>query len=703
MARYAMLAICGALIAASGCTRATHGGAALSYVDDSKGHDWPGYGRTFGEQHFSPLSEINAGDVSRLGLAWSMDLDQENSVTQPIEVAGVLYFVTGYGVVHAVDAATGKPLWRYDPETWRRAGKKLRDAWGTRGLAWWNGKIYAGAQDGRLYALDARTGKLVWSAMTVAPDDMNYITGAPRVFAGKVIVGFGGADVGPARGYVSAYDAETGKLLWRWYTVPGNPAKGFENKAMEMAAKTWAGEWWKDGGGGTVWNAISYDPVADTVFIGTGNGTPWNIKARSKGLGDNLFLCSIVALDGKTGSYKWHYQVNPGETWDYTATMDMALATLKIDGRDRKVLMTAPKNGFFYVIDRTNGKLISAEPITKVSWASKIDLATGRPVENPAARYPNGSVFVMWPRTAHSWNPMAYSPATGLAYIPVLKKADSWEDFGLEHDAWRAASPLSTGQAAAIRNPFPATDDPENGTSWLQAWNTRAQKLAWKRQTPGPVNGGVMATGGGLVFQGQLDGAFNAYAADTGKLLWSFQTHAPVIAPPISYEAGGRQYVTVLTGMGTSFALMGPPLANYRIDFRTQPRRVLTFVLDANKQLPPPVKDTLTPVADPGYRPDEAQEKLGARVFGIRCAPCHGIGAIAAGAAPDLRTSSVPLSSEAFQHVVREGALLPAGMPRFEELSDAELGQLRQYIRAQAAAWRAGPGAGGQVVATAAH
>jgi quinohemoprotein ethanol dehydrogenase len=657
--------------------------------DDHDDADWAGYGRTFSERHFSPLDQITVRNVDRLGLAWSMDLDQENSVTQPIEVDGVLYFVTGYGIVHAADAISGRALWRYDPETWKRAGKKLRDGWGTRGLAWWNGRIYFGTQDGRLIALDASTGTPVWSVMTVRSDDMNYITGAPRVFDGKVIVGFGGADVGPARGYVTTYDAATGKQLWRWYTVPGNPREGFENKAMAMAAKTWFGEWWKYGGGGTVWNAISYDADTDTVYIGTGNGSPWNIKARSAGKGDNLFLCSIVALDGKTGAYRWHYQVNPGETWDYTATMEMALADLDIDGHNRKVLMTAPKNGFFYVIDRIDGQLISAEPITKVNWASKIDLKTGRPVEDPMARYPDGSVFIMWPKTAHSWNPMAYSSKTRLAYIPVQIKAESWQDKDVADEAWQRNSPLSTAQAAAIRNPFPKVDDPEDGTSRLEAWDPRAQKLVWSHQTPGPVNGGVLATGGDLVFQGQLDGRFNAYAADSGKPLWSFQTNAPVMAPPISYSVNGQQYVTVLTGMGTSAALMGPPLAAYRIDFRTQPRRVLTFALGGDKSLPPPLPSTLNPVQDSDYRPDDAQSARGVHLFGSRCSACHGIGAIAAGAAPDLRTSSVPLSAEAFAKVVRDGGLLSAGMPRFEELDDAELADIREYIRSRAADWRA--------------
>jgi quinohemoprotein ethanol dehydrogenase len=579
--------------------------------DGSSGADWAGYGGTFGEQH-SPLREVSARNVGRLGLAWSMDLDSGNPVTAPLAVGGTLYFVTGYSVVHAVDAATGRLLWLYDPKAPEAAGKKLRQGWGSRGLAWGDGKIYVGTHDGRLIALDAAHGTPRWSAMTVTKDDARYITGAPRVVGGKVLIGFGGADVGPTRGYVSAYDADTGHLAWRWFTVPGNPGDGFENDAMAMAAGTWYGEWWRYGGGGTVWNAMSYDPQTGTLFLGIGNGSPWNHKARSAGRGDNLFLCSIVALDLKTGRYKWHYQINPGESWDYNAAMDMALAEISINGHSRKVLLTAPKNGFFYVIDRTTGKLVSAEPFAKVNWASEIDVSTGRPIETPAARYPNGTTFVMWPGPigAHSWHPMAFSRETGLAYIPVIEMAASWTDAGLNGEEWRRSSPLMTAQAAAAVDLFPPTDDPLNGTSRLVAWDPLNQKPVWTAATPGPMGGGVMTTAGNLVFQGQLDGQFNAYAADSGRLLWSFSAQAPVLAPPISYRVKGRQYVTVLTGMGTSAGLLGEALAPFHIDYRTQARRVLTFVLNGHSILPPTHLVPPAPVGDPDYAVELTDEEL---------------------------------------------------------------------------------------------
>jgi quinohemoprotein ethanol dehydrogenase len=570
------------------------------------------------------------------------------------------------------------------------AAHKLRWAWGTRGLAWWNGKVYVGTMDGRLIALDAHTGAPVWSVMTVKPDDTNYITGAPRAFDGKVIIGFGGADVGPTRGYVSTYDAETGTLLWRWYVVPGNPADGFENTAMEMAAKTWSGPWWKYGGGGTVWNAISYDPELNTVLIGTGNGSPWNHKARSQGKGDNLFLASIVALDAKTGAYKWHYQVNPGESWDFTATGDMEFADLMIDGKLRKVLMMAPKNGFFYVMDRRTGKLISAEAFAKVNWASKIDVTHGRPVENPQARYPDGTTAIVWPsdRGAHGWLPMAFSPKTGLAYIPVVEKAASWRDFGVANEEWRAAMPVGTTQAAVFYDLYPKVDDPIDNTSRLVAWDVRAQKSAWSQSTPGPLGGGVLATAGNLVFGGQLDGKLNAYAADSGRVLWSFEANAPVIAPPISYSVGGRQYITVLSGSGTGASFLGESLARFSIDYRTQARRVLTFVLGGTAKLPAPTALSLRPVEDPEYRADETRAQRGYFSFATYCLICHGFDAAAAGAAPDLRASRVPLFADAFAKVVKDGALLSAGMPRFEELNDDSLADLRQYIRSRAQVWR---------------
>jgi quinohemoprotein ethanol dehydrogenase len=669
--------------------------------DHGAGADWAGPGGTYGEQHFSALSQIDEHSVGRLGLAWSIALPPGNSVSAPLAIGGTLYFVTGYGVVHAADAVTGKLLWEYDPETYKYAGHKLRLGWGSRGIAWWNGKIYVAPQDGRLIALDARTGQPVWTAQTLPADDTTYITGAPRILDGKVIIGFGGADYGPNRGYVTTYDAETGKLLWRWYTVPGDPSKGFENEAMAKAARSWSGEWWKLGGGGTVWNAMSYDPETRTVFIGTGNGSPWNRKARSEGKGDNLYLASVVALDADTGKYKWHYQVNPGESWDYTATMDMEFADLRIGDRVRKVLMTAPKNGFFYVIDRITGQLISAEPIARVNWATKIDLATGRPVENPAARYPEGTTFTMWPSGtgAHNWYPMAFSPQTKLVYIPVIERAMTWTDWELGGGRWRQLQPVGTIQSATM-NSLPDLADPLNRTSRLVAWDPVAQKQVWSQPTPATEGGSLMATAGNLVFQGQLDGRFNAYAADTGKLLWSFRANAPVLAPPITYMAGGRQYVSVLTGITGHTGLAGADLARFNIDYRTLDRRMLTFVLGGSAKLAPVHPQPIAAIDDPDYTANAAKAGRGMMTFSQYCSACHGFFAIAGGSAPDLRTSGVILTADAFRQVVHEGALMPNGMPRFEELTNGQLDDIRQYLRSRAAELRAAPPASADAGAT---
>lgn len=656
--------------------------------DSSDGDDWPGFGRSYGEQHFSPLTQIDDSNVGKLGLAWSMDLEPGNSVTGPIEVAGVLYFARFYSVVNAVDAATGKLLWTYDPKAPQVSGVRLRQGWGSRGIAWWNGKVYTATQDGRLIALDAKTGKPVWTVQTLAKGDPRFISGAPRVFDGKIIIGNGGADEAAIRGYATAYDAETGKRLWRFWTVPGDPKRGFENPAMAMAAKTWAGDWWNKGGGGTVWNSISYDKDTDTVFLGTGNGSPWNRKIRSAGKGDNLFLCSIVAIDGKTGAYKWHYQINPGETWDFNAAMDMALADLTIAGQARKVVITAPKNGFVYVIDRLTGKLISAEPFVPVTWAKGIDLKTGRPIENPGIHYEDGTATISpTPVGAHSWTPMAFSRQSGLVYIPAIELIATFDDRGITNANWKRKGGMALDYAVRSSIEFPKGR--EDSASSLVAWDPVTQREAWRVPTPIHFNGGVLATGGNLVFQGQMDDRFNAYDANTGKRLWSYDAKAPVIAPPISYRVGGKQYVTVLTGNGTSGGFLGSALARYGVDYRTQARRVLTFVLDGKANLPEKQRYVAEAVEDPAYKPDTVAEAHGGDIYNTRCVVCHGGGVAAAGVAPDLRTSAAIITPGVFDQIVRDGMLVPQGMPQYAELTAKDRTALRQFLRAAAADLRA--------------
>lgn len=671
-------------LAVSGCNQQPADCASSAQAEQCFGDDWPGYGGAYGEQHYSNLHDIDQKNVGRLGLAWSLDLEPGNAVTQPLAIDGTVFVATGYSIVSAIDATTGKLLWRYDPKVTEVAGRLLRTGWGSRGIAWSDGSIFVATLDGRLISIDGKTGQPRWSVQTLDEAPGAYITGAPRVLGGQIIIGNAGADVAPVRGYVTSYDAETGKRIWRFYTVPGEPAKGFESPAMEMAAKSWSGEWWKFGGGGTVWNAITYDPEFATVYIGTGNGAPWNHRIRSAGKGDNLFLASIVALDAKTGAYKWHYQVNPAETWDYNAAMDMALATLDIDGKPRKVLIQAPKNGFVYVIDRANGELISAKPFVKTSWATGIDLKTGRPEEANGARFPGGSSFDLYPGSigAHSWLPMAFSRKSRLIYIPTLFIGSRVSDKGINPAQWTRYPGL--GQDGGISAGI-ISDDPDASQSALIAWDPVAQREMWRIATDGPTNGGVMATAGDLVFQGQIDGRFRAYDAETGNPLWSFAAQAPVIAPPITFRSKGVQYVTVIAGFGTGSGALGPLIKNAKIDYRSQARRILTFAIDGKAVLPPSPPVVVDIPDDPSFHPLAKADITAVIAYGRRCAHCHGIGAIAAGNAPDLRASSITSDASTFEQIVRGGALQSQGMPRFEEMDEQTLEGIRNYVRAQAA------------------
>jgi quinohemoprotein ethanol dehydrogenase len=647
-----------------------------SPANEADGSNWQNYGRTYSDTHFSPLTQINDRNIARLGLAWSRDLDTFNSFTAPLEVAGVLYFALGYSVIHAMDARTGQLLWKYDPQVWKIDSEKLRAGWGIRGIAFDHGKVFTGTRDGRLLAVDAQTGKLLWSVLTVEPDSDAAIVGPPWVFKNKVVIGWSGGDYGPLRGYVTAYDQDTGKQAWRFYTVPGDPSKGFEDSAQALAAQTWSGAWWKLGGGGAVWNAMNYDPKYNRLYIGTGNGFPWNQKLRSPGGGDNLFIASIVALDADTGQYAWHYQVNPADGWDYDNAADIQLADLKIDGRIRSVILHAPKNGFFYVIDRATGKLISAGKFAPANWADHIDVATGRPVETPFAHYPDGKPFEMYPSPvgAHGVTTMSFNPHTALAYVPTVDQHWVFVDPPNIAD-WKPTAGMHVNTGLG---PSPPTIKLPEPTSSLVAYDPVRQKIAWQIPQNTRSNGGTITTAGNLVFQGLNTGNFVAYAADTGKLLWSFPAQNGILGNAITYSVAGKQYVTVLTGWRSSFA--GKP----DWDYRQQKRRVLTFVLDGKAELAPAEFLEQPVVDDPAMKIDPAQAALGARIFNTTCVICHGIGMRAGGAAPDLRKSGVPLEAGAFKSVVVDGGLVERGMPRFSDLTDPQLEGLRVYIRQRA-------------------
>jgi quinohemoprotein ethanol dehydrogenase len=651
----------------------------------SQDADWPGVGNTPSEQRFVPLDQINSSNVYRLGLAWSLDLEDETALeATPIEVGGVLYFSGGFATVYAVDARKGNLLWKYDPHSNEAAPRWLRSGYGVnRGVAYWEGKVFVATKDCRMIAIDAKTGRPVWSSSFMVPGSKSSSSGAPRVFNGKVIIGNSGADMG-ARGYVTAFDAKTGKLAWRFFTVPGDPVKGFENEAMAMAAKTWSGEWWKYGGGGTPWNAITFDPEFNQILIGTGNGGPWNASFRGANEKDNLFLSSIVAVDANTGKYKWHYQTNPGEVWDYKATADIVLTVLNIEGKPRKVLMQAPTNGFFYVIDRRDGKLISAEKIGKVTWAERIDLKTGRPMERPGARYQN-EPFVMYPSAygAHNWQAMSYNPVTGLVYVPIMQLGQKFGPVPFPKDVPEIGSSRIEAQTGVPSAGYLDPNDPNDGRGSLVAWDPIARKARWKVDYPSYLNAGTVTTAGNLVFQGTDQGQLYAYAADNGKRLWSFDAKLGIISPPISYSVGGKQYVTLLVGFGG----IGGQSSKKGWKYGLQPRRVLTFALDGRAKLPKtaPPDFTISPLDDNKIKLDPKRVKAGAGVYyKMVCFICHGLGLKGSGNAPDLRESPIAFNREAFATLLRTGPLIPRGMPLYDDLTGDEIENLYHYIRQSA-------------------
>jgi alcohol dehydrogenase (cytochrome c)/quinohemoprotein ethanol dehydrogenase len=670
--------------------------ARLASADTEPGQ-WMAHGRTYGEQRFSPLDQINTSTVGRLGLAWFADLEsRRGQESTPIMVDGVLYVSTAWSRVRAHDAVTGKLLWSYDPEVPGEWAVHACCDVVNRGVAVWDGKVFVGSFDGRLIAIDAATGRKIWDVNTIDRTKPYTITGAPRVVKGKVLIGNAGAEFG-VRGYVSAYDAQTGALAWRFYTVPGNPADGFEQPILKKAAETWSGEWWKLGGGGTVWDSMAYDPELDLLYIGVGNGSPWNHRLRSDGKGDNLFLASIVALDPDDGSYVWHYQTTPGETWDHTATQHIVVADLRIDGATRRVVMQAPKNGFFYVLDAKTGQLISAKNFTEISWATHVDMATGRPVETPEARYDKtGKPFLSLqsPNGAHTWHPMSFSPQTGLVYIPVHKG-----NFTFAPDDNFTPSPLTTNLGirravatsdAAARAAGEATIASVGGR--LVAWDPVAQREVWRADREGNANGGVLSTAGGLVFQGTGNGELMALDAKTGVRLWSAPTQTGVIAAPVTYTIDGAQYVAVTVGTGGSWAMSGSR-TNAKGNSLPNISRLLVYKLDAAAQLPEPTPRPVRALAPPPLTASAATLARGQTEYRTYCGRCHGPeGAVNYGILPDLRYSAALNSKELWAAVVLGGTLKANGMASFAEVIDAEEAEaIRAFVIAQAHASQRAP------------
>jgi quinohemoprotein ethanol dehydrogenase len=655
--------------------------AARIEAADSEPGSWLAHGRTYDEQRFSPLSQISGANVGQLGLAWSYRTNTKRGLeATPIVVDGVLYATGTWSVVYALDAATGREIWTFDPQVPREKGRDACCDVVNRGVAVWKGRVYVGTIDGRLIALDAATGTPVWDVLTIDPAKPYTITGAPRVVKDRVIIGNGGAEFG-VRGYFSAYDAETGEMSWRFYTVPASKQGPHEHPELAAAAATWsANSLWELGLGGTVWDSMAYDPKLDLLYVGVGNSSVYDRERRSPGGGDNLFLASILAVRPETGRLVWHYQTTPGEHWDYTATQHIVLADLELGGRLRKLLLQAPKNGFFYVLDRETGELLSAEKYSVATWATHVDLATGRPVERPEAVWSSKDAVVSpGVAGAHNWHPMSFSPRTGLVYIPSTALAYSFyrdENFeGLPHsfntgEDWGAISLAMEGYEDAARFCSP---------SHITAWDPVRQQATWRVEHESQVPGGLLSTAGDLVFQGS-GGEFAAYDARDGRKLWSTQTRVGVMAAPVTYEAGGEQYVAVLAGVGGSHGIHRDIL-EYEND-----GRILAWKLGGEASMPPVARREPGPRSTKPPKLALTPQKVdrGRNLYARHCARCHGMTTRSTGVIPDLKHSK-PEVHEGWDDIVRGGVLAGGGMASFRDVVDEKDSEdIHAYVVARA-------------------
>ncbi|HTN13399.1 MAG TPA: PQQ-dependent dehydrogenase, methanol/ethanol family [Sphingomonadaceae bacterium] len=648
--------------------------------------DWMSYSRTWDEQRFSPLKQINDGNVQRLGLAWYDDLETYRGVqASPLVVDGVLYNESIYNVVTAYDGKTGRKLWTFDPKVGPEWARLACCGPSARGIAAWNGKIYIAALDGRLIAIDAKDGREIWTSQTF-PEGQEYsITGAPRVYDGKVVIGNGGADYG-SRGFVTAWDAETGKKLWKFYIVPTDPAKGPDGEAsdsaMKIAQPTWFGKFWEAGAGGNAWDAFAYDPELDTVYIGTGNGAPHMWHFRSEGKGDNLFLCSMVAVSATTGEYKWHYQMVPEEDWDYTCTQPIVLADMKIKGKQRKVAMQAPKNGFFYVIDRKTGELISGKSYVSVNtWASHIDMKTGRPVLQPGA-HNTTTPHLMSPSwmAGHTWHPMSYSPLTGLMYFSAQEQGSVYaraEDGAYRYIKGRSNSGQAYGNEQELRAKLQA-EAVANEKGYLLAWDPKTQTEKWRVDYGMPGSGGVLSTAGNLLVQGTINKTLAIYRADNGKKLWEMNIDQAPVAGPITYMIDGEQYIAINAGWG------GSPVYNLNKNgpFRTATAKLLVFKLDAKGVTLPPMPPPSQVPAPPRLTATEAQVTRGRELYAQTCVRCHGEDAI--GGVKDLRWMDKE-AHDLFSDIVLKGIYREKGMASFADvLNEEDVQAIHSYLIARA-------------------
>ncbi|MCB1646807.1 MAG: PQQ-dependent dehydrogenase, methanol/ethanol family [Pseudomonadales bacterium] len=647
-------------------------GERIAAADKEPGQ-WLSHGRDYGEQRFSPLKTINVDTVKDLGLTWKYETGNHRGMeATPLVIDGVMYLTTAWSRVAALDARTGKELWRYDPKV---DGAKGRDACCdvvNRGLAAWGDKLYLGALDGRLIALNMKDGSEAWSVQTTDTSKPYTITGAPRVVKGKVVIGNGGAEFG-VRGYFSAYDAETGEMAWRFYTVPDAPGESVDSAAMILARKTWAPDsLWETGLGGTVWDSFAYDPQLNLLYVGVGNASQYNREVRSPGGGDNLFVSSILAVNPDNGELVWHYQTTPADAWDYTATQHMILADISILGQKRKVLMQAPKNGFFYVLDRTNGELISAEKYVFANWASHVDPETGRPVETGLGDWADQSRMVS-PAVfgGHNWHPMSFSPQTELVYIPTLHQVYPFQaDKNYEYDI----RTTNTGEDyAAVAKFAPSVRVNFCSPTRLTAWNPVTQKQAWQVGFNRGVSAGLLSTAGSLVFQGTTGGDLVAYRDANGEELWRQSVNVGIMAPPISYELDGEQYIAVVAGIGGALGGHTDVLDNINTG------HVFAFKL-GGKEPAPVVASVEKQVQVDASQMDEALVERGLELYAQHCIRCHGVGVRSSGLYPDLRLSSAAIH-QSWEAILLEGALAPNGMASFSDvLSKEDVNAIHSYV-----------------------
>ena len=660
------------------------------WVDEARvlaaGHaeagSWLAHGRTYDERRFPSLTQINRESVAGLGLAWYKNLsDRNRAQTTPLVIDGVMYFTDAWSVAYAVDAATGAELWRFDPRTDRRANRYACCGGAiNRGMAAYKGKLYFATFDARLIALDQTTGRKLWEVDTShRPSHNPYtITGAPRAVHGKVFIGQSSSEFG-LRGYLSAYDAETGELAWRFFTVPGDPAEPFEHPELEDAAKTWTGQWWKLGGGGTVWNAIVYDADFDQLLVGTGNGAPWPRAIRSPDGGDNHFLGGILSLDPRSGRMKWFRQLTPADNWDFNAAQDMALLDIEVDGQLRKVLFQAPKNGFFYVLAREDGEILRAAPYATVNWATHIDMETGRPVENPAVRYEDEPAWILPGNSgAHSWQPMSVDAERGIAYTAVQDMSllyalpERFKETG-EYEISKGSISLGVELGPRYRELLAAAPPRPPSKGYLKAFDALAGEVVWSVERATPYNGGVLATAGGVVFQGDSAGQFAAYDSRDGALLWEHQVYGDA-GSPITYESAGEQYLAVQVGGG---------------GHRYNDGRMLAFKLGAEGEIPPPTAPQVEIPEPPPLTASADEVAQGWELYSRHCVWCHGLGPIGMVNA-DLRLMTAE-THDLFQAIVRGGLYVDKGMDAFADVVSAEQAELiRQFIIAQARRARTG-------------